>query len=171
MVSSRQRCVKPQRKSAGGRKSKQPPYHPQPKPSPVQRAVGYAHQKLDYSRYPVCKRWPPTFPNPRLRGMNHHHHHLLNVDHVHDGRTCCLLPAPAISAFLFQGYIGVKHLKLKNCISRLVLIRANPLLYLSFLQWGAAKAEIKVPSGENTEFKRSLFKTWSRSVYSHASYA
>ena len=34
-------------------------------------------------------------------------------------------------------------------------------------QWGAADAEIKVPSGENTELKLSLFKAWSRSVYSH----
>ena len=33
-------------------------------------------------------------------------------------------------------------------------------------QWGAADAEIKVPSGENTELKRSPFKVWSRSVYS-----
>ena len=39
------------------------------------------------------------------------------------------------------------------------------------LQWGAANAEIKVPSGENTELKRSLFKVWSRSVYSHTCYA
>ena len=37
-------------------------------------------------------------------------------------------------------------------------------------QWGAADAEIKVPSGENTELKRSRFKTWSRSVYSHKCY-
>ena len=34
-------------------------------------------------------------------------------------------------------------------------------------QWGAADAEIKVPSGENTELKRSPFKAWSRSIYSH----
>ena len=38
-------------------------------------------------------------------------------------------------------------------------------------QWGAADAEIKVPSGENTELKRSPFKAWSRSVYSHTCYA
>ena len=38
-------------------------------------------------------------------------------------------------------------------------------------QWGAADAEIKVPSGENTELKRSPFKACSRSVYSHAFYA
>ena len=31
---------------------------------------------------------------------------------------------------------------------------------------GAADAEIKVPSGENTELKRSPFRAWSRSVYS-----
>ena len=36
---------------------------------------------------------------------------------------------------------------------------------------GAADAEIKVPSGENTELKRSPFKAWSRSVYSHTCYA
>ena len=39
------------------------------------------------------------------------------------------------------------------------------------LQWGAAGAEIKVPSGQNTELKRSPFKAWSRSVYSHTCYA
>ena len=38
-------------------------------------------------------------------------------------------------------------------------------------QWGAADAEIKVPSGENTELKRSPFKAWSRSAYSHTCYA
>ena len=38
-------------------------------------------------------------------------------------------------------------------------------------QWGAADAEIKVPSGENTELKRSPFKVWSRSVYSYTYYA
>ena len=38
-------------------------------------------------------------------------------------------------------------------------------------QWGAADAEIKVPSGENTELKRSPIKAWSKSVYSHTCYA
>ena len=37
-------------------------------------------------------------------------------------------------------------------------------------QWGAADAEIKVPSGENTELKRSPFIAWSRSVLSHTCY-
>ena len=39
------------------------------------------------------------------------------------------------------------------------------------VQWGAADAEIKVPSDENTELKGSPFKAWSRSVYCHACYA
>ena len=38
-------------------------------------------------------------------------------------------------------------------------------------QWGAAAAEIKVPSDENTELKDSSFQAWSRSVYSHTCYA
>ena len=38
-------------------------------------------------------------------------------------------------------------------------------------QWGAENAEIKVPSGENTELKRSPFKAWNRSVYSRTCYA
>ena len=32
-------------------------------------------------------------------------------------------------------------------------------------------AKMKVPSGENAELKRSPFKAWSRSVYSHTCYA
>ena len=51
--------------------------------------------------------------------------------------------------------------------------RTPPALHMSvgllnkIPQWGAADAEIKVPSVENTELKRSPFKAWSRSVYSH----
>ena len=37
-------------------------------------------------------------------------------------------------------------------------------------QWGAADAEIKVPSGENTELKGPPFKAWSRSAHSHTCY-
>ena len=43
-------------------------------------------------------------------------------------------------------------------------VKSFPVIYLP--QWGAADAEIKVPSDENTELKRSPFKVWSRSVYS-----
>ena len=45
------------------------------------------------------------------------------------------------------------------------------IIIINLPQWGAADAEIKVPSGENTELKRSPFKAWSRSVYSHKCYA
>ena len=47
VVSSRQRGMKPQQKNTVGRKSKQHPYHPHPKLSSVQSAVGCAHQKSD----------------------------------------------------------------------------------------------------------------------------
>ena len=43
----------------------------------------------------------------------------------------------------------------------------SPVLSSDDPQWGAAEAEIKVPSDENTELKRSSFKVWSRSVYGH----
>ena len=43
--------------------------------------------------------------------------------------------------------------------------------YIMTPQWGAADAETKVPSGANTELKRSPFQAWSRSVYSHTCYA
>ena len=39
------------------------------------------------------------------------------------------------------------------------------------LQWGAAETEIKVPSGENTERKRSPFKAWGRWAYGHTCFA
>ena len=44
-------------------------------------------------------------------------------------------------------------------------------IYLFTPQRGAADAEIKVPSSETKELKRSLFKAWSRSVYSRTCYA
>ena len=40
-----------------------------------------------------------------------------------------------------------------------------------FPQWGAADAETKVPSVENTKLKSFPFETWSRSVHSHTCYA
>ena len=43
----------------------------------------------------------------------------------------------------------------------------NPLLPV-IPQWGAADAEIKVPSVENTVLKGSSFNALSRSVYCHA---
>ena len=57
-----------------------------------------------------------------------------------------------------------------DCISS-ALPQCHVVLVLPSPQWGAADAEIKVPSGENTELKRSPFQAWSRSVYSHTCYA
>ena len=75
-MSLRQRGVKPQRKNAGGRQSEQHPYHPHPKRSSVQSAVGDGHResvstatnehaKIDHQNLPN---------NPRLRGKSHHRH-------------------------------------------------------------------------------------------------
>ena len=52
-----------------------------------------------------------------------------------------------------------------------VAIRAAGPSPTNVLQWGAADAEIKVPSVENTELSGSPFKAWSRSVYGHTCYA
>ena len=63
------------------------------------------------------------------------------------------------------GYSITGHTKGVFCWAR-----RQTLLGLCFAfapQWGAAGAEIKVPSGENTELRRSPFKAWSRSVYRH----
>ena len=48
---------------------------------------------------------------------------------------------------------------------------SSPPSFRASPQYWAADAEIKVPFGENAELKRSPFKAWSRSVYSHTSYA
>ena len=55
--------------------------------------------------------------------------------------------------------------------SVLLLLLKNSLL--PFVpQWGAADAEIKVPSGENTELKRSPYPAWSgRCMAMHATLA
>ena len=50
--------------------------------------------------------------------------------------------------------------------TKLISILIHTRLFLgTFPLWGAADAEIKVPSGQNTELRRSPFKAWSRSVY------
>ena len=55
-------------------------------------------------------------------------------------------------------WVGISRLWIKFCLFKT-------------LQLEAADAEIKVPSGENTELKHFPFKAWSRSVYSHTCYA
>ena len=56
-------------------------------------------------------------------------------------------------------------------IGSLTTLLLKTLLLLQLLRWGAADDEIKFPSVEHTELKRSPFKAWSRSVYSHTCYA
>ena len=70
VVNSRQRGMKPQWKDAGGRKSVQHPNPPQPKLSPVQGAVGSAHQESDSTvtnKHSRTDHQPSK--NPRLRGI------------------------------------------------------------------------------------------------------
>ena len=53
------------------------------------------------------------------------------------------------------------------CFCLFFTLKCDTLLSVA-PQWGAADAEIKVPSDENTELKGSPFKAWSRPVYCHA---
>ena len=71
-------------------------------------------------------------------------------------------------------WLGSK-LQLTNaclCLSLCVSVELclSVCLWNSAPQCGAADAEIKVPSDENTEPNRSPFKAWSRSVYGHTCY-
>ena len=52
----------------------------------------------------------------------------------------------------------------KSPVLLLSLYYTLPFFVLSAPQWRAVDAEIKVPSDENTELKRSPFTAWSRSV-------
>ena len=72
---------------------------------------------------------------------------------------------------IFSDIINMINVKLCMMV---VLIELYPFIPLSLNltpQWGAVDAKIKVPFGENTELKRSPFKAWGRSVYSHTCYA
>ena len=79
-----------------------------------------------------------------------------------------------ISFRKFSWQLSAFSLSFSSPISALLVLSTIYLfIKVSFSppQWGAADAEIKVPSGENTELKRSPFKAWSRSVYIHTCYA
>ena len=69
--------------------------------------------------------------------------------------------SPKLS-FYFR--LTVQNMKIVSTLLILLVLYLIP-------QWGAADAEIKVPSVENIELKRSPSKAWSRSVYSHKCYA
>ncbi len=76
---------------------------------------------------------------------------------------------PWISSYLPGLFTFIFSPKLS--LDLFALVGANAGSLVGPPQWGAADAEIKVPSGENTELKRSPFQAWSRSVYSHTCYA
>ena len=76
-----------------------------------------------------------------------------------------------VSWWVFQtGLFTLIYVPRGNIIIIIIIIITIIIIYPS-PQWGAADAEIKVSSGENTELKRSPFKVWSRSVYRHICYA
>ena len=83
-------------------------------------------------------------------------------------------PFNCIPFHKFSRQFSVFSLCSSGLISAL-LVLSTLCVYESLLQpfpqWGAADAEIKAPSGENTELNRSPFKAWSSSAYSHACYA
>ena len=68
--------MKLQRKDEGGRKIKQHPNHPQPKPSPVQSALGSAHQESDSTATNMHARidHQPS-QHPHQQGISHHDDH------------------------------------------------------------------------------------------------
>ena len=75
------------------------------------------------------------------------------------GRQCSY-PLPEFTSEAIQ-LQGVLHVCFWNCVK----------CFGEAPQWGAADAEIKVPSGKNTELKRSPFKALRRSIHSHTCYA
>ena len=87
------------------------------------------------------------------------------------------LPPPPFffSSSPFKGTTSIWIEYCTPCLFVFAFVCSRELLYDHFCagtsQWGAADAEIKVPSRENTKLKRSPFKAWSRSVYSHTCYA
>ena len=78
-------------------------------------------------------------------------------------------PFTCISYHKFSRQLSVFSLY-SPCLNSALLVLSRSLPKWS-PHWGAADAEIKVPSGENTQLKHSPFKAWSRSVYSHTSNA
>ena len=80
----------------------------------------------------------------------------------------CILPC----SLLFLRFLNSHDHRTEHCATSMRYLCFHTPLSCTFTpQWGAADAEIKVPSGENIEFKCSPFKGWSRSVYSHTCYA
>ena len=105
-------------------------------------------------------------------GRQHQEMDRPGVRHVPEGsgeqgkieKTGCKIISGAPTTVAVKGLIMM--------ISSLVFLPSPVTLsVLSSPQWGAADAEIKVPSGKTTELTRSPFTAWSRSVYSYTCYA
>ena len=65
----------------------------------------------------------------------------------------------------------LRHCDTAPLVAKAVPYNESPPCAQLRAKWGAADTESKAPSGENTEPKRSPFKAWSKSVYSHTCYA
>ena len=63
---------------------------------------------------------------------------------------------------LFAGVDQCMLLTTNNSIVEMCVCYLSESSSTSSLQWGAADSEIKVPSGEKTELKPSLFQDWCR---------
>ncbi len=108
-------------------------------------------------------------------------------DVVHPASSLPITASPTLQRALNDGFVVTcdmpepyQFLSLDGCQKRSMWTHTEVVLdthqvidwsRVPIPQWGAADAEIKVPSGENTELKRSSFQAWSRSVYSHTCYA
>ena len=53
-----------------------------------------------------------------------------------------------------------KYVSMPGSVRFLLCVLLSLFFQFLFPQWGAADAEFEVPSGENTELKRSPFKAW-----------
>ena len=97
------------------------------------------------------------------------------TDHLQVGHNICDMLLVQLklcqSATRYQGLLHHQCNKPKWTTCPFIYTTASIQCPKSTPQWGAADTEIKVPSDENTELKGSLFKAWSRSVYSHTCYA
>ena len=107
--------MKPQRKNAGGRKSEQHPYHPHPKPSSVQSAVGGAHQESVSTATKEHARIDHQ-PSQQSSSARNEPSPLFKCDKSRALRNVVtLLPVPvqgiSVTMIIFQGHSKVKQLR------------------------------------------------------------
>ena len=131
--------------------------------------------------------WHRTSPSRSAAGSDQTHLPDLWMENKSvDGHLCRTSVPSAQSGRKGPGLVRLQAVTLhRRCIHQLVRLsdffETHPSVFWGrktclFVsgeapRWGAADAEIKVPSGENAELKHSSSKAWSRSVYSHTRYA